>query len=277
MVERHSSSIPRQGSRTAQPWRPRPQVAGLPPSYAKGTHHDTPTACGDHMRAAHGRPRLRRWRLTAWLVVMTLFGVAPPGLAEECQVVADFASNRLGEFPEDWQPKEARAREIYRVLEQDGVRFVRATAESTGLQMGKEFAWDLTRHPILTWRWRPQVFPTGADEREEKRNDSVLGVYAVFPHGPMSVKTVKYIWSLLAPVGTTASASFGLTRMIVLRSGKPADLEWVAETVNVAEDYQRLFNERPPRPRGIAVLTDADNTKSRAVGDYTDFRVCAQR
>jgi hypothetical protein len=90
----------------------------------------------------------------------------------------------------------------------------------------------------------------------------------------MSVKTVKYIWSLVVPVGTTASASFGLTRMLVLRSGKPAEAQWVRETVNVAQDYQRLLNEQPPRPRGIAILTGADDTKSRAVGDYTDFRVC---
>jgi hypothetical protein len=44
--------------------------------------------------------------------------------------------------------------------------------------------------------------------------------------------------------------------------------------VNVAQDYGRLFGEPPKQPRGIALLTDADDTKSAAVGDYTDFRVC---
>ena len=155
--------------------------------------------------------------------------------------------------------------------------FVRATAEKIGLQMGKEFDWNLASYPVLAWKWRPQVFPQGSDERQSATNDSALGVYAVFPHSLVSVKTVKYVWSLSVPVGTTASASLGLTKMIVLRSGAPQENGWVEETVNVVRDYQRLFGEAPKKPLGIAVLTDADDTKSRAVGDYAALRVCPER
>ena len=195
-------------------------------------------------------------------------------VAEECRVVAGFAQNTVGEFPSDWKPKEEQARTIYRVMEENGARFVRATAEGTGLQMGKDFEWDLGTTPMLKWKWRPQLFPSGSDERQSGRNDSVVGVYAVFPHTPFTVKTVKYVWSLAVPVGTTASASMGRTRMIVLRSGQPTDSGWVEETVNVVSDYRRLFGEAPKRALGIAVLTDADDTKGRAVGDYAAFKVC---
>jgi hypothetical protein len=191
--------------------------------------------------------------------------------------VTDFSKNPVGEFPTDWKPKEEQARAIYRVMEENGARFVRATAEGTGLQMGKEFQWDLTTHPVLTWKWRPQLFPTGSDERESARKDSVLGVYAVFPHTWVSVKTVKYMWSLLAPVGASAQASMGLTRMLVLRSGQPKEDGWSEEAVNVVQDYQRLFGEKPKRAHGIALLTDADETRSRAVGDYAAFKVCPPR
>ena len=155
--------------------------------------------------------------------------------------------------------------------------FIRATAEGTGLQMGKEFEWNIASHPVLAWKWRPQVFPPGSDERRSATNDSALGVYAVFRHSPVSVKTVKYVWSLAVPTGTTASASLGLTQMIVLRSGVPQENGWVEEGVNVARDFERLFGEAPKRPLGIALLTDADDTKSRAVGDYAAFRVCPER
>ncbi len=201
-------------------------------------------------------------------------GVVTATPAAECQQVADFARATVGEFPADWRPREDKAREIYRVLEEGGVRFIRATADRVGVQMGKEFTWDLATHPVLAWRWRPWVFPTGADERETARNDSALGVYAVFPHSPMTVRTLKYVWSLTVPVGTTASASAGLTRMIVLRSGPTVDGDWTDEAVDVPRDYHRLFGDSPARPRGIAILTDSDQTKSRAVGDYAAFRVC---
>jgi hypothetical protein len=61
----------------------------------------------------------------------------------------------------------------------------------------------------------------------------------------------------------------------VLRSGRAGRGEWRQERVNVLEDYQRLFDTGDtPRPAGIAVLTDADDTKSSAAGDYADFKIC---
>jgi hypothetical protein len=211
----------------------------------------------------------------AVLLALVVAALPGPAGAASCRAITGF-EGPVGGFPEDWKPKEDRAREIYKVLEEGGLRFIRATAESTGIQMGLEVKWDLAREPVLAWRWRPRIFPAGADERQGGRNDSVAGVYAAFPHSPVSVKAVKYVWSAVAPPGTTASASRGLTRMLVLRSGSPpTDTGWVEEAVNVAEDYRRLFGEPPKAPQGIAVLTDADDTRSRAVGDYAAFRVCA--
>jgi hypothetical protein len=63
----------------------------------------------------------------------------------------------------------------------------------------------------------------------------------------------------------------------VLRSGTPSNEEWVTETVNVRRDYERLYGEAPGPARGVAVLTDADQTRSRAVGDYGAFAVCPER
>jgi len=45
--------------------------------------------------------------------------------------------------------------------------------------------------------------------------------------------------------------------------------------VNVLEDYRRFFQADPPDAQGIALLTDGDNTHSRAVADYDDFRALA--
>jgi hypothetical protein len=43
----------------------------------------------------------------------------------------------------------------------------------------------------------------------------------------------------------------------------------------VLEDFRKYFDERgTPSPEGIAVLTDADDTRSTAAGDYANFRAC---
>ena len=87
---------------------------------------------------------------------------------------------------------------------------------------------------------------------------------------------MKYVWSEKVPVGTHLSSNAGLTRVVVLRSGPPPPKgAWVEERVNVLRDWQTAFNEpEVPTPGGIAVLTDADDTRSTAAGDYAGFRAC---
>jgi hypothetical protein len=157
----------------------------------------------------------------------------------------------------------------------DGLRFLHALAKGLGIQAAKQYEWDPKAYPMLAWSWRPVEFPTGSDERQSKTNDSAVSVYAVFPHSPMSVKSLKYIWSAVVPVGTRLSSSAGLTQVLVIRNGTGRKGSWTEERVNIFEDYKKLFNEtETPKASGIAVLTDSDDTKSTAQGDYANFRLC---
>lgn len=60
--------------------------------------------------------------------------------------------------------------------------------------------------------------------------------------------------------------------MIVVESGAAKVGEWVEESRNVYQDYKRAFGEDPPAINGIAIMTDTDNTKERAVAYYGDIR-----
>jgi hypothetical protein len=212
--------------------------------------------------------------LTALLAALCLFAPST-SVAEDCRTVEDFSKGKVGQFPPDWKPRKDAGRQVYAVQEQDGKRFLHAAARGLGIQAAKELEWDLTAYPVLAWSWRPVEFPKGSDERQSKTNDSALSVYAVFPHTSWSVKSVKYIWSAVAPVGTPVTTSQGLTKGRIVRSGTQRKGEWVEERVNVLEDYRKYFKESDvPKPAGIAVLTDSDDTKSSAQGDYANFRLC---
>jgi hypothetical protein len=218
------------------------------------------------IRAGHGA-------LLLALLSSSAFAQTPaPPAPSECRVVIDYQDSTPGSFPANWQPRNEAARATYRVVTESGLVFVRATADGSGSQMGREFDWDVSTHPVLSWRWRPRTFPPGSDERDSNKSDSALSVYAVFGQSSMATRAVKYIWSRVVPVGTTLGSS--RARAIVLRSGAPPNDEWVAEAVNVRRDYERLYGEAPGKARGVAVLTDADQTRSRAVGEYGPFRVC---
>jgi hypothetical protein len=203
---------------------------------------------------------------------------APPTAAPagECLGVENFAKGKVGEFPPDWKLRKETGRGVYAIQEQGGLRYLRAASRGLGIQAARSYEWDLARYPILAWSWRPVEFPAGSDERNAKTNDSALAVYAVFTHTPVSVKSVKYVWSAVAPVGTRLTSSGGLTQVRVLRSGTQGRGTWVEERANVFEDYRKSFGDADvPRPGGIAVLTDSDDTGQSAQGDYANFRVCA--
>ncbi len=222
---------------------------------------------------------MARWIRSAIPVVLgcLLLGLrSVPSAAESgCQTIENFSGAKIGEFPAGWKLRKDAGSGVYSVREDNGVRFLRAISRGLGIQAAKEYEWDLKTHPVLAWSWRPAEFPKGGDERNPKLNDSALAVYAVFPHSPFSVKAVKYIWSERVPVGTHLTSSAGLTQARVLRTGAEEKGKWVEERVNVLEDYRRYFEEaQVPKPSGIAVLTDSDETKSLAQGDYANFRIC---
>jgi DUF3047 family protein len=211
-------------------------------------------------------------------LVVTLLSVAllaEPVAAQECVTVENFSMGKVGEFPPEWRLRKEAGREVYSVQEMDGLRFLRALAKGLGVQAAKQYEWDPKAYPMLAWSWRPIEFPVGSDERQSKTNDSAVSVYAVFPHTPWSVKTLKYIWSAVVPVGTRLSSSAGLTQALVIRNGTDKKRSWTEERVNIFEDYKKFFGEREtPKASGIAVLTDSDDTKSTAQGEYANFRLC---
>ena len=210
---------------------------------------------------------------TILLLAMLALLVAPSVKAQDqCVMVDDFSKSTVGAFPEGWKPRKDSGKEMYKVAEGGKRRFVHADVNDDAVQIGKKFDWDLKEYPVLAWSWRAVEFPRGGDERTSK-NDSAAAVYAAFPGSSVSVKSMKYIWSEKVPKGTHIPQSRGNTQGLVLRTGGAG--EWAEERVNVAEHYKKYFKtDELPKPEGIGLLTDGDDTDSRSRGDYASFRVC---
>jgi hypothetical protein len=210
---------------------------------------------------------------------LTLAGLlALPAGAQgpDCIVIDDFSADAVGRFPAGWKPRKDEGKDVYSIQEEGGRRFLHAVSRGLGIQAGRAYEWELQEYPVLAWSWRPRQFPEAADERKRATNDSAVSVYVLVPHSKVrGPKAVKYIWSERVPVGEQLSSNTGLTQVRVLHSGRDGADAWQEERVNAREDYQQLFKETAaPRTAGIAVLTDADDTRSTASGDYANFRAC---
>jgi hypothetical protein len=212
-------------------------------------------------------------------VLSALIFLDTPSLFAQSLFTLNFENDEAGKFPTGWssRDKENMGR-VYSVRAEDGHRFLHADAQGISVQIGYEKTWNLKEFPILRWRWRALVFPEGSDERKKSGNDNVLSVYVVFGGWPIP-SSIKYTWSDTLPAGTVFDSPLsGKTKIIVVRSGRSMAGNWVAEERNVLADYRSLFGEgeKNPSARGILLLTDSDNTMTRAAGDYDDITVAAK-
>ena len=215
--------------------------------------------------------------LISIVVVSLTLGLGSIASAQrsECVVIDNFSTATIGQLPPEWKLRKDEARDVYSVREENGLLFLHAESRGLGIQAARAFEWNLDEYPVLTWSWRPRTFPDGGDERRSGSNDSALSVYVLVSYSKIrGPKAVKYVWSERVPTGERLSSNAGLTQVRVLRSGRDGAGEWREERVNARDDFRGFFSEAASRAAGIAVLTDADDTRSVAIGDYANFRAC---
>ena len=207
----------------------------------------------------------------------------------------DFSSSEIGEFPAGLKWRKGRANGDVKKAKKDKVdifRYVIQQEDSNKylhirddyrpghavsvIIVTKKFNWEIAKHPILSWRWRVNEVPPGADERFTEKNDSAAGVTVVygtkFPFTPI---TIKYVWSATLPAGAVAyRPGRGRAHVIVLGSGAENLGEWVTIERNVFDDYVAIFGKKPPKkPKAVAIQSDANRSLGGAAdADYDDFK-----
>lgn len=196
--------------------------------------------------------------------------------AQEKIGITSFSSDTANSFPKGWRnwPGQGdEVRKVYHVKEEGGNKYLAADdSKDLSVQIFRGPAWMVPDHPIVSWRWRAQALPKGANEASGATNDSACGVYVMFSQ--FRQYGLKYVWSSTLPVGTITPKVPGKMYFVVLDSGAGNVGKWRSHTVNVAEDYQKAFGQPLPKnaqSQGIGILTDGNAVHARAACDYDDF------
>ncbi len=196
----------------------------------------------------------------------------------------------------DWKPltfpKIKEHSEYSLIPDNSGGSLLRAEsrASASGIIHKREF--DVTKYPIVTWRWKVDNVYENADGETKAGDDYPIRIYVVFKYDPQRASlwerakyaSAKLIYGEYPPESSLnyvwASKEGGTKRfpnpytdkahMIVLRSGKSQVGSWREESVNVLEDYRKAFGKEPPKEASIAIMNDSDNTGEASVS-YVDF------
>jgi hypothetical protein len=197
--------------------------------------------------------------------------------ARERIVLEDFERAPVGGLPSDWKKRAYSDREPppYRIVEEDGNRFLRAEDRGENVMLYKEVRWSAREYPYLSFRWRIRAVPEGADETREDRADSAAGLYLSYRRKLGLVpESVKFVWSgSLAAGSAFRRPGMGMPWTVVAGSGPPREA-WRTFVFRTADVYRKTFGKEPgDRPIGIGLLSDANSTGSFAAADYDDIIV----
>jgi hypothetical protein len=210
--------------------------------------------------------------------------------------VGAFSSDQPGAgFPVGWKPltfKKIPKHTEYMLVSEGGQVVVKATSEASASGLIKAVAINPKDYPIVHWRWKVENLLQRSDVSRKEGDDYPARLYITFAYDPDKVSVGKklkyqagralfgdipigalnYIWETKAPVGAIVENAFtGFAQMIVVESGPQKVGVWVDEERNIYEDYKQAFGEEPPMINGVAIMSDTDNTKDRAVAYYGDI------
>lgn len=232
------------------------------------------------------------------ILPVLLLGTTVVGFAQEPELLAvgTFSTATEGVLlPDGWTPltfKKVERHTQYEVMKDGALSVVKAVSDASASGLTKAVTIDPREYPIVRWRWKVENLLQKGNVNRKDGDDYPARLYITFAYEPDKVSfgrklkyqagralfgdipigALNYIWDGKSPVGTVVDNAFtDFAKMIVVESGPQRIGTWVEEERNVYKDYRLAFGEEPPAISGIAIMTDTDNTKERAVAYYGDI------
>ena len=152
--------------------------------------------------------------------------------------------------------------------------FIKAEAEGKGSGLGKEVKIDLLKTPFINITWKVEKSLSGIVENSKKGHDYAARVFVIKKTGstPLSNRAINYVFSSNNEVGENWPSPYTKKSIdYVLSSTKDNLNVWVTVKANVKEDFLRLLGLDLKDISGVAIMTDTDNSKLKAISYYKDI------
>jgi hypothetical protein len=172
----------------------------------------------------------------------------------------------------------------------DGRDAIYASAASSASLMRKKMHVDAAELGTLKFSWRTAMLIEAADMAERDTEDSVVRVILSFEGDrskfsnknrmlsdlslaltgeEMPYATLMYVWCNTRPTGSViTNPRTDRIRKLVVESGKGNLGKWLDYERDIRADFIQAFGEEPGALTGIALMTDTDNTQSKATAWY---------
>jgi hypothetical protein len=178
----------------------------------------------------------------------------------------------------------------YQSVRHEGRPAVLARAESAASMLRQAMNVPPAELRQLQFSWQVAGLINNADMAQRDADDSPVRVVLVFEGDrskfsmknamlselaqamtgePMPYATLMYVWcNTRAPGSVIINPRTDRIRKLVLESGEGRLNQWIDYRRDIAADFEAAFGEAPGALLGVGIMTDSDNTRSKAQAWY---------
>ena len=202
------------------------------------------------------------------ILILSLF--VTTSLKSETLKVFEFTNEEFGQL----KKRKVKGETTWTLGSNESGNFIKAEAEGVGSGLGKEVLIDLNKTPIINITWKIEKDLSGINENSKKGHDFAARVFVVKKTGStaLSNRAVNYVFSSNNEIGKYWRSPYTKKSIdYVLSTTKENLNEWVTVKANVKEHFKLLHDLDVNELNGVAIMTDTDNSKLKAVSYYQNI------
>ena len=152
--------------------------------------------------------------------------------------------------------------------------YIKAEAEGVGSGLGREIEIDLNKTPFINITWKVEKDLSGIIENSKKGHDYAARVFVIKKTGatPLSNRAINYVFSSNNIIDQNWPSPYTKKSIdYVLSTTIDKPNKWVTVKANVKEDFMKLHGLDVDNISGVAIMTDTDNSKLKAISYYQNI------
>ena len=174
----------------------------------------------------------------------------------------------------DLKVKKIKGETTWSLGSNENGNYIKAEAEGKGSGLGKEVKINLIKTPFINITWKIEKDLPGILESSKKGHDFAARVFVIKKTGStaLSNRAINYVFSSNKNINENWASPYTKKSIDYVLSTTKKDLDtWVTVKANVKEHFKKFHNLEVDELSGVAIMTDTDNSKLKAISYYQNI------
>ena len=175
--------------------------------------------------------------------------------------------------------KKIKGETTWRLDSNEKGNYIKAEAEGKGSGLGKKVKIDLSKTPFINITWKVEKDLSGINEKTKKGHDYAARVFVIKKTGStmLSNRAINYVFSSNQNVDENWLSPYTKKSVDYVLSTTKKNLDtWVTVKANVKGHFKKFHDLDVVDLTGVAIMTDTDNSKLKAVSYYQNIYFSAE-